>query len=207
MHAGRSVRLIHRVSAAVLIAFAAIHLSNHVAGLWGVESHRAFMDAARGIYRAPVLEPLLLAAVLVQILTGFEQLRAGWGSRPDFWSRLQAASGGYLLFYLANHTLSVLAARIFYDLDSDFYLAAAVLTVPPLPVFFAPYYALGVVALFAHVACAVHFHVRNQNRDRIAKTVIFTGAILAPVLVAAFMGVFYEIHLPPAYRDLVARFL
>lgn len=207
MHARRSVRLVHRAAAAILIAFVAVHLGNHVVGLWGVEAHREFMDAARGIYRAPALEPLLLAAVLVQILTGFEQLRAGWGSRHDFWSRLQAISGGYLLFYLANHTLSVLAARSFYGLDSDFYLVAAVLTVPPLPLFFAPYYAFGVLAVFAHVACAVHFHVRNENRDRIAKTLIFAGAVLAPLVVAVFMGAFHEIHLPPAYRDFTAQFL
>ena len=49
------------------------------------------------------------------------------------------AVGLYLAFFLANHTFWVLVARIGYDLDSNFYLAATFLTISPLPVLFAPY--------------------------------------------------------------------
>ena len=206
MHAKEAILLVHRGSAAVLITFAAVHLANHLAGLHGVEVHQAFMDAARVVYRAPFVEPFLLVAVLVQILTGLAQLRAGRGSRSNVWSRLQTVSGGYLLFYLANHTLAILAARWF-GLDSNFYLAAAVLTIPPLPLLFAPYYALGILALFAHIACAVHFRMHSENGDRVAKSLLVAGAILAPIIVAVFTGAVHDIHLPPAYRELVAQFL
>lgn len=196
-----SIRLVHRFSGAVLAAFIAIHLVNHLVGLAGIEAHRSFMAVARQVYRAPLVEPLLLAAVLVQIVTGAIQLRAGWGTRHDFWSRLQALSGGYLLFYLANHTLSVLIARS--DVDSDFFLAAAVLTVKPLPVFFVPYYLLGILALFAHLACAAHYHARA---DRFAIGLLAAGIVVAPLVVGVFAGAFYDIELPPAYRGLVARY-
>ena len=207
MHARPWVKLTHRISATIIIVFVIVHLANHIAGFWGVAAHQAFMDGARRIYRSPPAEVLLLAAVVVQVMTGLAQVQAGWGKRRSAWDRLQAASGLYLALYLVNHTLSVLAARVFYHLDSDFYLAAAVLTIEPLPVFFAPYYALGIFAVFVHVACAIRAHLPAPLGGRIATGVVASAALAAPAIVAVFMGAFYEIELPPAYRAMVERFL
>ena len=207
MHARRWIRIAHRVSAVLLAVFLAAHLLNHVVALWGIAAHLAFMEGARLVYRSPALEPMLLAAVLVQIVTGVEQVRAGWGTRRGFWQRTQAVSGLYLAFFLANHTFWVLVARVGYGLDSNFYLAAAFLTIWPLPLLFAPYYALGVFALFAHLACAAHFRIEGRAGDRVGQAFVACGAVLAGVIVAAFMGAFYDIHLPPAYRALVEPFL
>ena len=207
MHARRWIRIAHRVSAVLLAVFLAVHLLNHVVALWGVAAHLAFMEGARLVYRSPALEPMLLAAVLVQIVTGVEQVRAGWGTRRGFWQRTQAVSGLYLAFFLANHTFWVLVARVGYGLDSNFYLAATFLTIWPLPFLFAPYYALGVFALFAHLACAAHFRIHGRAGDRVGQAFVACGAVLAGTIVAAFMGAFYDIHLPPAYRALVEPFL
>jgi hypothetical protein len=94
-------------------------------------------------------------------------------------------------------------------LDSNFYAAAMVLTIPPLPLFYAPYYALGVSAVFAHAACALHFAAlrRGINLDRVCAGMVVGGFGLALPIVAAFSGGFYNIDLPQAYRDAVARFL
>ena len=207
MHARRWIRIAHRVSAVLLAIFLAVHLLNHVAALWGIAAHIDFMEGARLVYRSPALEPMLLAAVLVQIVTGVEQVRAGWGTRRGFWQRTQAVSGLYLAFFLANHTFWVLVARFGYGLDSNFYLAATFLTISPLPILFAPYYAMGVFALFAHLACAAHFRIHGKTGDRVGQAFIACGAVLAGVIVAVFMGAFYDIHLPPAYRALVEPFL
>jgi hypothetical protein len=207
MHARRWIRITHRISAIVLVAFLAAHLGNHAVGLGGVAAHLAFMDSARLVYRAPAVEPLLLAAVLVQIVSGVEQVRAGWGTRRGFWPRTQAISGLYLAFFLANRTFWVLVARSGYGLDSNFYLAATFLTIAPLPILFAPYYGLGVFALFAHLACAVHFRIQGGTGQRVAQALIGGGAMVAVVVVAVFMGAFYDIHLPPAYHALVEPFL
>jgi succinate dehydrogenase/fumarate reductase cytochrome b subunit len=208
MQATRSVRSIHRASGTLLLAFVSVHVVNHLAALHGVGAHQAFMSAARIVYRAPVIEPLLLAAVAVQVATGVRQLQARWGSRRGFWPRLQAISGGYLLFFLTLHPIAVLAVR-WLNLDSDFYAAAAVLTIPPLPLFYAPYYALGVSAAFAHIACAMHFAGMRQgvDLDRACACLLVAGVVLAAPIVAAFSGAFYKIELPQAYRDAVARFL
>jgi hypothetical protein len=207
MLANRWIRLTHRTSAAVLAAFLVAHFINHLTGLKSIAAHQSFMDAARLVYRSTALEPLLLAAVFIQIATGIVQVRAGWGRRRGFWAHAQASSGLYLAFFLANHTFWVLVARIGYGLDSNFYLAATFLTIAPLPFLFAPYYALGVFALFTHLACAVHVFGQGTVGRRFALATIAAGAVIAPVMTAVFMGVFYEISLPPAYRALVASYI
>jgi len=208
MHHHLGVRRVHRMSAALLGAFVLLHLANHLVALRGIDAHQAFLTAARTVYRAPFVEPLLLAAVLVQSSTGVLQLRAGWGMRRGFWSRLQAISGGYLLLFLSVHVSAILAVRLL-GLDSNFYAAAMVLTIPPLPLFYAPYYALGVSALFAHAACALHFAGLRQGTDldRVCAGLLIAGVGLALPIVAAFSGAFYEVDLPQAYRDAIARFL
>jgi hypothetical protein len=165
------------------------------------------MAVARRVYRATFFEPLLLAAVVVQSVTGLLQLRARWGKQRDFWSRLQALSGGYLLFFLIAHVIGVLVIR-YADLDSDFYAAAVLLTTPPLPIFYVPYYGLGVIAAFTHLACALHFRREQigESSDLMAVGILATGIVLAVVIVAAFSGVFYDIQVPHAYRDAISRF-
>lgn len=202
------IRTVHRVSGTLLIGFVLVHVANHLAALHSVGAHQAFMSAARVVYRAPFVEPLLFAAVAAQIATGIMQLHAGRGRRHGFWPRLQAVSGGYLMFFLAVHTSAILVVRWF-GLDSNFYAAAMVLTIPPLPPFYAPYYALGICAAFAHLACAMHSVAlrRGVNLDRACAGVVAIGVILSVPLVAAFSGAFYVIDLPQGYRDAVARFL
>jgi succinate dehydrogenase/fumarate reductase cytochrome b subunit len=200
-------RITHRLTAAVLALFVTAHLINHLVGLGGIAAHQAFMNAARLVYRSPLVEPLLLTAVLVQIATGIAQVRAGWGKRHGVWARLQTISGLYLAFFLANHTFWVLVARIGYGLDSNFYLAATFLTISPLPLLFAPYYVAGVLAVFVHIACAVHFRVAGPLGTSIERILIAAGAAIASTVVAIFMGAFYEIRLPAEYRALLDSML
>jgi hypothetical protein len=180
---------------------------HRLAALHSIEAHQGFMAVARRFYRAAIFEPLLLAAVVVQSATGLIQLRAGWGKRRDFWSLLQTLSGGYLLFFLIAHVIGVLAIR-YAGLDSDFYAAAVLLTTPPLPKVYVPYYGLGVAAVFTHLACALHFQRRpaSEGGDSIAASIVATGIVFAVVTVAAFSEAFYDIHVPHAYRDAIARF-
>jgi succinate dehydrogenase/fumarate reductase cytochrome b subunit len=202
-----TIQFVHRLSASLLAAFLFAHIANHLAALHSVEAHQEFMAVARRVYRATFFEPFLLAAVVIQSVTGLLQLRAGWGKRRDFWSRLQALSGGYLLFFLIGHVIGVLAIR-YADLDSDFYAAAVLLTTPPLPIFYVPYYSLGVIAAFAHLACALHFRRERigKSGDLIAGGILAAGVVFAVVIVAAFSGAFYDIQVPHAYRDAIARF-
>jgi len=207
MHAKSWARITHRLTAVALGLFVTAHLLNHLVGLGGIAAHQAYMDAARLVYRSPLVEPLLVASLLVQVVTGIAQVRFSWGKRSGLWARLQTVSGLYLAFFLANHTFWVLVARIGYGLESDFYLAATTLTVSPLPFLFAPYYAAGVFAVFVHIACAVRFRAAGSFGGRVARGLMVAGAVIAPLVVAVFAGAFYEIKLPPQYRALIESIL
>lgn len=194
-----ALRRLHRASALVLGAFLVVHLSNHVAALGGIEAHRAVMDAARTVYRQPLAEAALLASALVQAGTG---LVLGWRGRrrPGRWNRPQALSELSLAVFLLAHVPAILFIRHGLGLETDFHAAAMVLAVASLPIFYAPYYALGVIALFAHAACALRPRLRGPARAWGPRTLLVGGIAAAFVAVGAHAGVFYDVALPAPYR-------
>ena len=195
---------LHRASACVIGAYVAVHLFNHLLALRSVEAHIQFMESFRHIYRNPFVEVLLLACVTFQVGSGIYFIKNRWGQRHGFFERVQALSGGYLAFFLLVHVGAVLFGRAALDLDTNFYYAAAGMHVPPFQYYFVPYYFLAVVAIFGHIACAVHWLTRDnlsgQTRNYFAYTILAVGIMVATLIVAAFAGAFYEIKVPQEYR-------
>ncbi|QNA89719.1 hypothetical protein G4G28_16800 [Massilia sp. Dwa41.01b] len=205
------LRRVHRGSAIVLALYALVHLANHLAALDGVASHIAFMDAVRGLTRVPAVEALLLACVLVQVGTGLAfLLRRRGGPMPPF-LRMQAVSGAYLAFFLLVHVSSVLAGRFVFKLDTNFHYAAAGLHLAPFHFFFVPYYGLAVLALFVHLAGALHLLVRGRvvaaTRVRMGQAGAVLGLVVAGLILAAFGGLLYPVVIPDAYLDNLRGFL
>jgi succinate dehydrogenase/fumarate reductase cytochrome b subunit len=206
-------RRLHRISAIALGLYALVHLVNHLAALRSIGSHIAFMRTVRQVTRVPAVEALLLAAVAVQVVSGVSMAlrrRQPGPTQPGtpprrrpLFDRLQTMSGLYLAFFLLVHVVSVLAGRTVLGLDTNFYFAAAGLQVSPYPLFFVPYYGLGVAALFTHLACVLRRRLPAGTplapRDRAAWTGIAAGAVVAVLIVAAFSGAFFHIGVPSAY--------
>jgi hypothetical protein len=158
------VRKLHAISATVFGAFVGLHLANHLVGLSGAERHVAFMTSARVVYRLPVLELALLVCVAIQIASGLAMVMRGWRKRRGYVAWLQAASGAYLAVFLLIHVGAVLFGRWVLHLDTDFHFAAAGVRDARSRAFFAPYYFLSIVALFAHAGCAAYWHSLNRSR-------------------------------------------
>lgn len=194
----------HRASAGVIGAYVAVHLFNHLLALRSVEAHIQFMESFRHIYRNPFVEVLLLACAAFQIGSGIYFIQNRWGKRHGFFERIQAVSGGYLAFFLLAHAGAVLFGRATLDLDTNFYYAAAGMHVPPFQYYFVPYYFLAVVAIFGHIACAVHWLTRNNlsetARNYFGYTVLAVGVAASTLIVAAFSGAFYDIKIPQKYQ-------
>jgi succinate dehydrogenase/fumarate reductase cytochrome b subunit len=195
---------LHRTSAFIIGAYVAVHLFNHGLALRSVEAHIQFMESFRHIYRNPFVEVLLLACVTFQIGSGIYFIKNRWGQRHGFFGRVQALSGGYLAFFLLVHVGAVLFGRAALDLDTNFYYAAAGMHVPPFQYYFVPYYFLAVVAIFGHIACAVHWLTRDNlseaTRNYFGYTSLVVGVVAATLIVAAFAGAFYNIKVPQEYR-------
>jgi len=196
------LRRAHRCNAMLLGLFIAAHLANHLAGLGGVDRYNALQQTLRTVYRHPLLEPVLLAAVTVQLVLGgalvFARYRAG-GARC-FWSRLQVGSGVVLLLFMLQHLFSLAMARLYFGLDTDFYWPASVMSGPWFIYYFAPYYVLGVLSLFAHVAAGVCLALAGRGAARLGRKVggalIVAGTAVALTIPPIIAGAFFPIELP-----------
>lgn len=186
------MRRAHRALAIVLGLFLTLHLGNHLAGLTGQETHRAVQEALRLVYRHPLVEPLLLAAITAQVALGVLM-----AARRRRWT-LQTVSGGYLALFLMIHLGAVLSARV-QGIDTDLAFAAAGLHAPaPWPAIFAGYYGLAVLAVFAHVS------VPLSRRHAIAgRALLVLGAGLSLTLVALLAGLVVPLAIP---AGLIAAF-
>lgn len=202
-----TLRKAHALSAVFIAAFIFVHIANHLVGLTGVAGHIAFMEAARVVYRHPLVEIALLNCIALQIATGLTLLAKGWKHRHGFIAWLQAISGAYLSFFLMVHVGSVLFGRYSLSLDTNFYFAAAGLHVPPYQFFFAPYYFLGITVVFVHISCAVYR--RSQRLPRTAQIFVFAvpsivGLTVSLLIVLSLSGVTFPVDIPARYKDTFA---
>lgn len=187
----------HRASAVVLGLFAVVHLLNHIWGLGGVAAHVAFMDGARMVYRSPIGEAILLTSVAAQAASGVGMMWQTRARKPRGFMRAQRLTGTYLAFFLIVHTSAVLIGRLGFKVDTNFYFGAATLVIPPLALFFAPYYFLAVVALFVHIAAAGRLWLsRNRLREPVARGMVVAGILIGALIIAIFSGAFFPITLP-----------
>lgn len=196
----RVLRAAHRASAVPLLAFAALHLANHLLALRGVAAHIGFMEAARAIYRLPLVEVLLLACVGIQMASGAGFAWLGRHTRRGFFAWTHAVSGIFLAAFLAIHVTAVLFARAWLGLDTNFHFAAAGLHTPPNHLFFAPYYFVAVSALAVHLACVLCRRLPAGRRAAAFVFVTLAGAAAALVIVLCLAGIATPVEIPVRYR-------
>lgn len=200
----RRARRWHRLTAVPVGAFVLAHLANHLAALAGAEAHVGLMDALRAVYRAPLVEGVLFAALAAHGLSGLRLLRVRtgpWGARR--------ISGACLLLFLPVHVAGVLVARHVFGLETDFRFAASGLHTDGVRAFFGAYCLIAVVALTTHLGCALARRlpgVRHRSARRLVVGLATTAGIVAGVaVVAALSGAFYPVTVPSAYRVLYGR--
>ncbi len=139
----------HRGSAIVLGTFGVAHLLNQLCVLSG--HHETVASALRLVYRTPLTEPLLLAAVVVQVLSGVQLYRRGRPSSSR--QRWQRNTGLYLAFFLVAHPAAALVQRHVLGGATDAKWAASVV-VWPLALWFVPYYTAGITSFTVHLGLA-----------------------------------------------------
>ena len=192
----RGLAFAHGMSAALIGAFAAVHLSNHVSGIFGGDVHTAFMTAARKVYRQWFVEVPLVVAVVFQVASGItllvRRVRHGLG---DAWSALQVISGAYMVLFFMSHVSAVARARYLRHSDTDWHwLTADDLLTDPWSARLLPYYVLGVLAFGVHVACGLRWvAIAHKKSAEFAATVFsvtfglmgLAGAVIAVALIRA----------------------
>lgn len=191
------VSRVHTVCAAgLVIVFLAPHVSNHIAGVWNGAAHIAVMGALRSVYRSSVVEPLLVALLIVQAASGLVLARVRVRDRSiDVFHTLQTTSGVYILVFLFSHLAAAFSARAA-GIDTNWTWlvgrAGTLLAYPSLTV--VPHYLLGPLALFIHVGCGVRTMrlasaQPRQAANRLAIGIIAAGVVASLAIMVALFGV------------------
>jgi hypothetical protein len=181
------LRAAHGAVAAILLVFVAVHLGNHLAGLVGPDAHRSLMKSLRHIYRAPVVEPILVAGFLFMVGSG------GWlawlhsARRADGFRAFQLASGAFLLVFVTNHFNGVIVlARMYLGVDSDWSFASGAphgLIADAWNIRLVPDYTLAVFFALAHPLAGLRVVLLAHGlRKGLADGVAAWGAALSALL-------------------------
>jgi hypothetical protein len=187
------LRVAHGISAAILCAYILFHLANHLVGLRGPAAHAQVMAAGRSIYRASIIEPLLVMMLLFQVATGL-QLAWRWSaSRQDFFRTFQIASGVYLAIFILCHMNSVFVyARLVRGIQTDWTFAtgsAPGLLRDPWNIRLVPHYAIGVFFVLSHLASGARIVALSHGLVRLgANRLWLFGATLSAAIAIAILS-------------------
>jgi hypothetical protein len=193
----RRLALAHGLSACViLLLFVGPHIGNHLAGFWSGPVHIAVMNVARRIYRDDIIQPLLLALIGFQILSGTALLRRRMRMPNDFFGAVQTMSAVFVGVYFLAHMTAVFAAR-HAGTDTNWIW----LTRPNDSLLFSlfklrliAHYWVGPIAIIAHVGCGLRWVLLQRDispatGDRIAWALITMGVVASSLIMAALLNV------------------
>jgi hypothetical protein len=191
-------RVAHGISAALIACFVLFHLTNHLFGLVGPDTHAAIMKAGRTVYRAPFIEPVLVLLLLFQVASG---VRLAWrwsGLRTDGYRVFQIGSGAYLAgFILAHLNSALISARTVHKIDTNWAWAAGMpagLIHDAWNIRLLPHYALGVFFILGHLASGLRVvmlahGVKGVIANRLWAAGLTAGAFISTAIICALCGV------------------
>lgn len=203
------LRTLHYYSGILLAGFILLHLTNHLIAMKGISAHIQFMENIRILYRNIVVESILLMAVMLQIFSGIKLYMQRKKEVDFFFEKLHLLSGLYLAFFLCIHVSAILAGRFILHLDTNFYFGAAGINTFPLMLFFVPYYALAILAVFGHIA-SIHAAKMRKNIFTLSpinqsQLILGLGFIVCFTIFYALTNHFQGIQLPVEYNVLIGR--
>lgn len=194
-HGGTLLRRVHGITAvSLLVAFVLAHIFNHAAALWSVELQKSWMTALRLWYRAPWVEPVLLGAFAVMVLTGIPMMLRNTRTGGHPWRTLQSAAGVYINLFLFSHVSAVMFARAA-DRDTDWAFATGgangLLAGAPNQI---PYYVLSIAVVMIHVALGARMVLlrRGVAAGRVSKifsALMWLAGLTTLWVTAALLGV------------------
>jgi hypothetical protein len=186
-------RVLHGISGAILLAYVFFHIGNHLFGLEGPAAHAAVMKAGRRIYRAQLVEPILVALMILQIVTGLRLAWRGSALPADRRRVFQIASGFYLSVFILGHMNSVfIYARFVLRIDTDWNFATGAptgLLHDAWNIRLLPHYALGVFFVLAHLVSGLRaVLLAHRINPRWVDRVWSTGVVLSFAISAAILA-------------------
>jgi hypothetical protein len=195
--AHRRLAVAHGVSAlAILLLFVGPHIGNHLAGFWNGSVHIEIMNAARHVYRDDIVQPILLALIGFQILSGTALVRRRMRMPSDILGTVQTMCGVYIGVYFLAHMSAVFAAR-HAGIDTNWtWLTrqnnSMIGSLSNLRLI--AHYWVGPIAIVAHVACGLRMVLLQHDispamANRLALALITAGVVASSLILAALLNV------------------
>ena len=100
-------RILPSLRLTIVAIFLVWHLANHVLAVWSLDTNKQAMELLRAWYRADLVQPVLIALLGWQLVTGLRLLWAKVAHRGDVYSSIQTATAVYLLVYIPSHLIAV----------------------------------------------------------------------------------------------------
>jgi hypothetical protein len=204
---GVSLKPLHKLSGSIIYAFLILHLANHFLGLMGTDTHIAVMGVMRLIYRHPIVECALFLAFVVQAITGVALVRKAWAEKQDFIHQLYALSGLLILAFVLIHVGQMVYGRFIERTDTNIFYIAAGFVGDTSRLIQTVIYAVGLMGLFLHFACAAYSMFKKENQSAgyaVMGLVLLIGAICTWYLVAMLRGDLFPLNIPEEYSQSVA---
>ncbi|WP_137172018.1 hypothetical protein [Massilia sp. HP4] len=190
-------RLAHGASAVIVCLYVLFHLGNHLMGLGGPEAHAVVMETGRTVYRARIVEPILVLAFLFQVGSGLYLAWHWSAARHGFLRTFQIASGVFLSIFIVGHMNSVfIYARTYLGIPTDWDFATgapAGLIHDPWNVRLLPHYALGVFFGLGHLVAGLRVVLEAHGMGRRAANRLWGAgvagsAVIAVAIIAGMCG-------------------
>jgi hypothetical protein len=193
----RRLALAHGISAcAILLLFIGPHIVNHVAGFWNGPAHIELMKAVRHVYRDDIVQPMLLALIGFQILSGTALVRRRMSTPSDFMGTVQTMSGVFVGVYILAHATAVFVAR---DAGTDTNWSwltrpndSMLVSLSTLRLI--AHYWIGPIAIVAHVACGLRMvmlqhDISPAKANHLATALIAAGVVTSSVILLGLLNV------------------
>ena len=204
-----TTKKIHYLSGLTITIFIGLHLFNHLCSVFGAAKHIEIMNTLRLFYRNIFIEPILLIAVFVQIVSGLKLFNRNRKIATTYFEKLQIWTGLYLAIFFLIHLSAVLGGRYFLHLDTNFYFGVAGLNSFPTNLFFIPYYGIAVISFFGHIA-SIHSKkmkkkIFSVTPDTQANMILVFGIILTVFLLYGLTNHFNGVTIPKEYNVLTGK--
>lgn len=190
-------RSVHGVTASAITVFVVFHLLNQLAGLFGAEVYAEVQRIGSIVYRAPVVEAILVGLMISQVISG-ARVAWRWGPlKADTHRVMQVAAGNYLALFILAHMLSIfLYTRTMLHQPTDWHYAIAAPQGYLHDVWnirLIPYYGFGVFFVLSHIASGVRWMMmqRGANQSRVHRSWLAANVLSALVSVAILIGLIF----------------
>ncbi len=181
---------------AILLLFVGPHIVNHVTGFWNGPVHIEVMNAVRHVYRDDIVQPMLLALIGFEIVSGTALAWRRMSMPSDFSGTVQTMSGVFVGIYFLAHMTAVFVAR---DAGTDTNWGWLIrpnnsMLVSLSNLRLIAHYWVGPIAIFTHVACGLRMVMLQRDispaiANRVALALITVGVVASSIILLALLNV------------------